>query len=56
MRATDCPTDPICIEEEKHGNKGVCYSRNLIPETSCESFNSGLDRAVLIDFTNTITP
>jgi len=56
MRATDCPNDPICIEEEKHGNKGVCYSCNLIPETSCENFNSGLDRASLIDFTNTINP
>ena len=30
-RAQDCPNDPICISEESNGNKGVCYSCNLIP-------------------------
>lgn len=52
FRAHDCPNDPICIDEEKNGNSGVCYSCNLIPETSCESFNSGLNRKLLIKFMN----
>lgn len=49
-RAQDCPNDPICISEESNGNKGVCYSCNLIPETSCEFFNESLNRVALNDF------
>ena len=49
-RAQDCPNDPICISEESNGNKGVCYSCNLIPEISCEFFNESLNRVALNDF------
>ena len=49
-RAQDCPNDPICLEEESNGNSGVCYSCNLIPETSCEKFNMGLSRKDLNKF------
>lgn len=49
-RAQDCPNDPICLEEESNGNSGVCYSCNLIPETSCEKFNMGLSRKDLNEF------
>jgi hypothetical protein len=30
-------------------NLAACYSCVLLPETSCEEFNSFLDRALLID-------
>jgi hypothetical protein len=43
-RAKDCPNDPICIEEERSGNKGCCYACNLIPEVACEKFNTELNR------------
>lgn len=54
VRATDCASDPICFHsEEGQGISGLnlaaCYSCSLVPETSCEEFNSFLDRALLID-------
>jgi hypothetical protein len=49
-RAQDCPNDPICVDEESNGNAGVCYSCNLIPETSCENFNQVLNRKQLNNF------
>ena len=52
QRAEDCPNDPICESETSNGNEGVCYSCNLIPETSCENFNTGLNRKVLNEFYN----
>lgn len=52
VRAKDCPNDPICESETSNGNEGVCYSCNLIPETSCENFNTGLNRKVLNEFYN----
>lgn len=55
-RATDCASDPICYHTELSQGQGVggtnlaaCYSCSLLPETSCEEFNSFLDRALLID-------
>ncbi|GHB83895.1 hypothetical protein GCM10007390_43810 [Persicitalea jodogahamensis] len=52
-RATDCATDPICWESDGQGvgslNKASCHSCTLIPETSCEEFNSFLDRRFLVD-------
>lgn len=52
-RAKDCASDPICYHSEGQGVGGLnlasCYSCGLLPETSCEEFNSYLDRAVLID-------
>lgn len=52
-RAKDCPSDPICYYSEGQGvanlNLAACYSCALLPETSCEEFNSYLDRRLLID-------
>ena len=52
-RAKDCASDPICYNSEGQGigglNIAACYSCSLLPETSCEEFNSYLDRAMLID-------
>ena len=52
-RAKDCASDPICYHSEGQGVGGLnlasCYSCGLLPETSCEEFNSYLDRAMLID-------
>lgn len=52
-RAKDCASDPICYNSEGQGigglNLATCYSCGLLPETSCEEFNSYLDRAMLID-------
>lgn len=53
VRANDCASDPICYHSEGQGigglNLAACYSCSLLPETSCEEFNSFLDRAILID-------
>lgn len=53
MRARDCASDPVCYNSDGQGvngqNLAACYSCALLPETSCEQFNSYLDRAVLID-------
>ena len=53
MRATDCATDPICYHSDGQGvgklNLSACFSCTLLPETSCEMFNSYLDRRILID-------
>ncbi len=53
IRAQDCASDPICYNSEGQGISGLnlaaCYSCTLLPETSCEEFNSYLDRALLID-------
>jgi hypothetical protein len=46
-RSKDCPNDPICIEEEKHGNVGACYACTLIHEVACENFNRKLDRKIM---------
>lgn len=52
-RAKDCASDPICYNSDGQGigglNLAACYSCTLLPETSCEEFNSYLDRALLID-------
>jgi hypothetical protein len=53
LRARDCNSDPICYESDGQGigglNYAACYSCLLISETSCEEFNSFLDRRILID-------
>ena len=52
-RAKDCATDPICYHTNGQGvgnlNLSACFSCSLLPETSCELFNSFLDRRLLID-------
>jgi hypothetical protein len=53
LRAKDCSSDPICYESDGQGvgglNYAACYSCLLISETSCEEFNSFLDRKILVD-------
>lgn len=52
FRATDCSSDPICIESEGQGvgqlNLAACHSCTLTPETSCELSNLYLDRNLVI--------
>ncbi|WP_256973840.1 DUF1998 domain-containing protein [Rhodococcus sp. NCIMB 12038] len=51
-RAEWCSNDPLCMESESSGagsvNLAACHACALLPETSCESMNSFLDRAMLI--------
>jgi len=53
FRSSDCASDPVCYHSDGQGiggmNLAACYSCALLPETSCEEFNSFLDRALLID-------
>jgi len=53
FRSRDCASDPVCYNSDGQGiggmNLAACYSCALLPETSCEEFNSFLDRALLID-------
>lgn len=52
IRASWCSSDPICSELPGQGprkeNMAACHSCLLLPETACETFNSGLDRALLM--------
>lgn len=49
-----CSNDPLCIESDTQGinnsNLAACHSCSLLPETSCENFNSALDRATITGF------
>ena len=53
-RAQWCSSDPVCMELGEKGqgprsmNLAACHSCGLLPETACESFNSFLDRAVVV--------
>lgn len=51
-RANWCSNDPLCMESEASGadsvNLAACHACVLLPETSCETNNSFLDRALLI--------
>lgn len=53
FRATDCSSDPICIESEGQGvgqlNLAACHSCTLTPETTCELSNLYLDRKLIIN-------
>lgn len=50
--ARACSNDPVCSLSQGQGrdslNLSACYSCALIPETSCEEFNSFLDRGVVV--------
>ncbi|MFW5983093.1 MAG: DrmB family protein [bacterium] len=52
-RATDCPSDPICMESEGQGvaqlNLAACHACSITPETTCELSNLFLDRKLLIN-------
>ena len=50
--ASWCSNDPICIESRSQGyhslNIAACHACALLPETSCENFNSLLDRGAIV--------
>jgi hypothetical protein len=50
--AANCSADPICMESKGQGldtlNLAACHACTLVSETSCTSFNSILDRAMVI--------
>lgn len=50
--ASWCSSDPLCIQSTAQGlfslNYAACHSCTLLPETSCESRNSFLDRGSLL--------
>lgn len=47
-----CSADPVCINSKGQGrnslNLAACHNCVLLPETSCEEFNTLLDRAMLV--------
>ncbi len=49
-----CSNDPVCMELGKAGqgtfgtNLAACHNCCLLPETACQQFNQGLDRATLV--------
>ncbi|MER7581501.1 DUF1998 domain-containing protein [Kitasatospora sp. NPDC097691] len=47
-----CSADPLCAEHTGQGfgnlNRAACHACCLLPETSCESGNTLLDRALLV--------
>ncbi|MEV0350659.1 DUF1998 domain-containing protein [Nonomuraea sp. NPDC050680] len=51
-RVSWCSADPLCIETQTSGvdnlNRAACHACMLLPETSCEEYNTLLDRALLI--------
>ncbi|MDH2430321.1 DUF1998 domain-containing protein [Sphaerisporangium sp. TRM90804] len=51
-RVSWCSADPLCVESDMSGtenlNRAACHACVLLPETSCEEFNTLLDRALLI--------
>lgn len=51
-KAEWCSYDPVCIESKAQGRKSLnlsaCYACTLISETSCEEYNTLLDRALIV--------
>ncbi|NDB94667.1 MAG: DUF1998 domain-containing protein [Verrucomicrobia bacterium] len=52
-RASWCSADPVCSEHlggqgSKLSNLAACHACILLPETSCETINQGLDRAMVV--------
>lgn len=52
-RASWCSADPVCSEQlggqgSMLANLAACHACILLPETSCETINQGLDRAMVI--------
>ena len=49
---TRCSSDPLCASHEpsrhRSMNGAACHACVLVPETSCEAFNSWLDRSLLV--------
>lgn len=50
--ASWCSSDPLCLEHSGQGferlNRAACHACVLLPETSCETGNTLLDRSLLI--------
>ncbi|WP_131260021.1 DrmB family protein [Brevibacterium aurantiacum] len=50
-RLSWCSADPVCLESTGNGvdgaNLAACHNCVLLPETSCEGFNVGLDRGLI---------
>jgi len=52
-RASWCSADPVCSEHlggqgSRLANIAACHACLLLPETSCETVNQGLDRAMVV--------
>lgn len=52
-RASWCSADPVCSEKmggqgSQLANLAACHACILLPETSCETINHGLDRAMVV--------
>lgn len=51
-KARWCGADPVCMHPPERAQlqttPGCCHHCLLLPETSCEAFNAGLDRAALV--------
>lgn len=50
-RARWCPLDPVCLQPVthiRHDQAGACHQCCYLPETSCDWWNQGLDRATLV--------
>jgi hypothetical protein len=52
-RALWCSADPVCSEHlggqgSRLANLAACHACVLLPETSCETINQGLDRAMIV--------
>lgn len=53
-KALFCSADPVCMEFGKQGqgpnslNLAACHNCALLPETSCEHFNTFLDRGLIV--------
>lgn len=49
---TRCSSDPLCASHEpsrhRSTNGAACHACVLVPETSCEAYNSWLDRSLLV--------
>jgi hypothetical protein len=49
---TRCSSDPLCASHDPKRHQSIngaaCHACVLIPETSCEAFNSWLDRTLLV--------
>ncbi len=47
----ECSNDPFCSDKKwnpKEGNGAACYSCIMLPETSCEYYNTFLDRNIWV--------
>lgn len=52
-RASWCSADPVCSENlggqgSRLANLAACHACILLPETSCETVNQGLDRSMIV--------